>query len=68
MVHVVDRSDRRAQQKHQRSGSDTETQRQKDEHSVAVLGLPVWVASWVAMILGRGARESEQLKASSLLI
>jgi len=44
--------------------------------AVAVLGLPVWGASGVAMVLGRGAAmvlgrgatESEQLKASSLLI
>jgi len=35
--------------------------------SVAVLGL-VWGASEVAMVLGRGATESEHLKASSLLI
>jgi len=36
--------------------------------TVAVLGLPVLGASGVAMILGMGAAESEQLKASSLLI
>jgi len=35
---------------------------------VAVLGLPVGGASGVAMILGRGATELEQLKAFSLLI
>ena len=32
------------------------------------IGLPVWGASGVAMVLGSGATKSEQLKASSLLI